>query len=223
MSQTWMFSQSSCLAAGTRCCCPRLALRLTVTVPLGKGLACPRFACALRAPFTDLQGYNSLGQFCLSAIVLQSLTLCRVVASPGAPGPHSQLRWSCPRPETMDACLLSICVAQSDFLPNKGHLALSLLSVSASSQKSRAALMGKGGRSGQCKWVLGRADKGCSDPACACPDQAVPWCTGTLPSLCTKALGFPSVQEPPLVRLHHRGGAFHLILTEAPRQLMRAL
>lgn len=84
MSQAWMFSQSSCLAAGTRCCCPRLALQLTVTVPLGKGLACLRFACALRAPFTDLQGYNSLGQFCLSAIVLQSLMLCPVAASPGA-------------------------------------------------------------------------------------------------------------------------------------------
>lgn len=76
--------------------------------------------------------------FACSAIVLRSLMLCRVAESAGAPGPRSQLGWSCPRPGTMDACALSICVALSDFLPNKDHLALSLLSVSSSSQKSKA-------------------------------------------------------------------------------------
>lgn len=43
------------------------------------------------------------------------LLFCQANALPGAPGPHSQLGWSCPRPGTMDAGSLSICVAQSDF------------------------------------------------------------------------------------------------------------
>lgn len=144
----------------------------------------------------------------------------------GPKRPQSRLNWSCPGPGTMDACSLPICLIQCGFLPNKDHLAVSLLSVSAYSQKSKATLSGKGGAALEVQRVLGRVEKEGSNPACV-----QPWSSGTpcvdmhalsLPKagklfLCPKAMGFfCPARSRPLVRLRPGRGAFYLILTKVP-------
>lgn len=143
----------------------------------------------------------------------------------GPKGPQSRLGWSCPGPGTMDACSLLICLIQCGFLPNKDHLAVSLLSVSAYSQKSKATLSGKGGAAVEVQRVLGRVEKEGSNPACV-----QPWSSGTpcvdmrafsLPQamnlfLCPKAMGFYPARSRLLIRLHPGRGAFYLILTKVP-------
>lgn len=141
-----------------RCCCPRLALRLMS--PVKSSLAYP-LPFALRAPLADLQGYNYLGH-CLRF----QLLFCKANALPGAPGPHSRLGWSRPRPGTMDACSLSICVAQSDFLPKTIWLEVDCLCPLTEEQSCPA---GKGGQSGQRRWVRGTADKAVLESSRALP------------------------------------------------------
>lgn len=94
----------------------------------------------------------------------------------GPKWPQSRLGWSCPGPGTVDACSLPICLTQCGFLPNKDHLAVSLLSVSACSQKSKATLSGKDRSALEMQRVLGRAEKKGSNPACVQPWSSVTRC-----------------------------------------------
>lgn len=129
-------------------------------------------------------------------------------------------------PGTMEACSPSICVTQRGFSPNKDHLALSLLSVSAYSQKSKAALLGKVS-SLAVHGQLGRGLGG-SDSSVPCPGQAVPLSVHR-PSpevnllIFSKALGFSSSSEQTICQASSQKGAFYLILTKAPRKGMAVL
>lgn len=164
---------------------------------MGEVLACPHLAGAPREPFTDLQGYNSWSRYLHGQPLVPKHN-----AVPGWLGPkrpQSRLGWSCPGPGTMDACSLPICLTQCGLLPNKDHLAVSLLSASAYSQKSKATLSGKGGAAPEVQRVLGRVEKEGSNPACV-----QPWSSGT--PLCGHACPLPPPKQGIQPGADHRSG-----------------
>lgn len=157
-----------CLATATRCCCLRWGLQLMVTCSIW-GSPCLSTPCWCSHCLSLTSNVAALPvDACMFSRCSQSITLCHGGWVQGAPGPQTQLGWSCPRPGAEDACSLSICVTQSGFSPHKDRLALGFVLFLPTHGRAQPPCWESWGSLGSKKGRGVMRTRG-PDPACALP------------------------------------------------------
>lgn len=155
-----------CLATATRCCCLRRGLQRMVTCSIW-GSPCLSTPCWCSQCLSLTSNVAALPVDArMFSRCSQSITLCHGGWVQGAPGPQTQLGWSCPRPGAEDACSLSICVTQSGFSPHKDRLALGFVLFLLTHGRAQPPCWESWGSLGSKKRAWGDEDNGPRSSLC---------------------------------------------------------